>query len=373
MTDTSLSATMGRTRAHLFSPTVDFLCLGGGGIVVMAAIALMLPGAADIATVAAVSLVVANFVNHPHFAHSYQIFYRGFGRRLCDSSLPTVLRLRYGFAGIVVPILIAAYMAATILSGDALALGYALNFMGFVVGWHYVKQGFGIAMVDAAMARRYYAPGTRRAMLVNGYAGWIYAWLAVNRAVAAHDLWGIKNAAFALGDTVAVVAGAIFAATSAFVLLRLAGDRWRHGRHFAVNGLIAYFVSLYAWVVFVRIDPIFIYVVPAMHSLQYLTVVWRFEANRERAKAGTAAQRQAPGNGPRARLAAFGFMGLVLGAVGFWVLPLTLDMAVPYDHAIFGTHLFLFAFWIFINVHHYFMDNVIWRRENPEAKAFLFS
>ena len=30
---------------------------------------------------------------------------------------------------------------------------------------------------------------------------------------------------------------------------------------------------------------------------------------------------------------------------------------------------FLAAFFAFINVHHYFMDHVIWRRENPATRA----
>ena len=33
---------------------------------------------------------------------------------------------------------------------------------------------------------------------------------------------------------------------------------------------------------------------------------------------------------------------------------------------------FLFIGWTFINIHHYFIDNVIWRRDNPEARRYLF-
>lgn len=373
MTDASLATPLKQPRRHLFGPMVDFLCLGGGGLIVLAAAALLLPGESIVSSFSVVMLVIANFINHPHFAHSYQIFYRGLGRRLRDGSLPSHMRWRYIFAGYVVPALIVAYFAATILANDVRALGFALNFMGFVVGWHYVKQGFGIAMVDAAMSRRYFTAQTRRAMLLNGYACWIYAWIAANRAFAAGDLWGIEGAAFAFSDTLNLIAGAVFAATSALVLLRLVGDRLRHDRRFALNGLIAYFVSLYAWVAFVKIDPLFVYITPALHSLQYLAVVWRFETNREYANGPAVAGGDASGGGPKARLAAFAILGFVLGALGFWILPIALDKLVPYDQAVFGPHLFLFAFWIFINVHHYFMDNVIWRRDNPETKAYLFS
>jgi hypothetical protein len=141
-----------------------------------------------------------------------------------------------------------------------------------------------------------------------------------------------------------------------------------------LNGTIAYLVSLYLWLVFVGINPFFLLIIPAFHSLQYTLVVWRYRLNRERdtpearltAEAGTL-----PGKSLW-RLARFAAIGLVLGLVGFWGAPMLLDRIVPYDSEVFGTALFLFMFWIFINVHHYFLDNVMWRRENPEMGKYLF-
>jgi hypothetical protein len=46
---------------------------------------------------------------------------------------------------------------------------------------------------------------------------------------------------------------------------------------------------------------------------------------------------------------------------------------VPYDEAALGATVFLFASWVFINVHHYFLDSVMWRSANPDVKRFLFS
>ena len=39
----------------------------------------------------------------------------------------------------------------------------------------------------------------------------------------------------------------------------------------------------------------------------------------------------------------------------------------------FGPSLFLFMFYIFINIHHYFLDNVMWRRGNPDVQQYIFS
>jgi hypothetical protein len=69
----------------------------------------------------------------------------------------------------------------------------------------------------------------------------------------------------------------------------------------------------------------------------------------------------------------FVLTGLLLGYLGFWGVPQVLDKLVPYDRVAFGGTMFLFVFWIFINVHHYFLDNVMWRRENPDTRKYLFS
>jgi hypothetical protein len=95
--------------------------------------------------------------------------------------------------------------------------------------------------------------------------------------------------------------------------------------------------------------------------------VWRFEANRSIALAGGTNIGAA-----RWSLARFAAIAILLGLAGFWWAPTLLDAFVTYDHASLGGTAFLFFFWIVINVHHYFIDNVLWRRENPETGQYLF-
>ena len=73
------------------------------------------------------------------------------------------------------------------------------------------------------------------------------------------------------------------------------------------------------------------------------------------------------------RFTRFVVIGLLLGALGFWGLPIAFENLVPYDHDVFGATAFFFMFWIFINVHHYFLDNVMWRRQNPDVGKHLFA
>src|SRR5262249_28387798 len=104
-----------------------------------------------------------------------------------------------------------------------------------------------------------------------------------------------------------------------------------------------------------------------------LVVVWRYQLNRTKAAPDSASRPF--GSGPSIGALRFGLflaLGVLFGWLGFWAVPKWLNGAVAYDHKIFGQSVFLFVFWIFINVHHYFLDNVMWRRENPETRRFLF-
>ncbi|TIV89834.1 MAG: hypothetical protein E5V74_30890, partial [Mesorhizobium sp.] len=67
----------------------------------------------------------------------------------------------------------------------------------------------------------------------------------------------------------------------AATLLMLA-RRWRKNGGLPYNGIVAYVASLYLWILIARINPLWLLVVPALHSLQYLAVVWRYQTNVER-------------------------------------------------------------------------------------------
>jgi hypothetical protein len=128
-------------------------------------------------------------------------------------------------------------------------------------------------------------------------------------------------------------------------------------------------------VVFVRINPLVLAIVPTFHSLQYLAVVWRYQLNAGERGAGAAAPAAVSRIVP-AQWAGFAFfigVGVVLGFLGFQGIPRSIDALLPYNHRVFGPSLFLFAFYIFINIHHYCLDNVMWRRGNPDVQQYLFT
>lgn len=367
-----------RDKRYLFGPVVDFFCLGGVTLLVLPLL-LLLPAAEYSLQVNTFMLFLANFINHPHFAHSYQLFYRGFRSKAFTSELGPAMQARYLFSGIAVPILLMAFFAYCILSGDVKLLGQGGNIMALFVGWHYVKQGYGMLMLDAVLKRNFFQEREKKILLVNSYAVWIAAWLSANAYVTSRELAGLQYYSFDFPEPIVLAAQLVALVTSLAAVWALY-QHWRRSRGVLLNGIMAYAVSLYAWLLFVRFNPLWILVVPALHSLQYLIVVWRYEINfgKAQVEASGKAKAHSPlarlfGGGLGAHLALFAAGGLIFGFIGFWGLPMLLSWFVPYDQALFGSMLFIFVAWIFINVHHYFIDNVMWRRENPDTKQFLFS
>lgn len=362
LADTRTTATTGRQTPALFSPAIDFLCLGGASFLLLPALAWLLPSDFNPRALG-VGLVMSSLITYPHFAHSYQIFYRSFGAVVRGQDGDPRLRLRYWWAGLVIPILLAAFLVGSIFWADARTLGYAGNAMAFFVGWHYVKQGFGALMVDAALRRSYFDAADRKVLLINAYVSWIVSWLVVNKVVAERNLWGISFAAIDLPSGLLWLGVMVLAVTTVFALWTLLRHARAHPGAVPLGGIAGYLAPLYLWVFLIR-APVLGAVIPALHGLQYLVIVWRYQLNVARSAAREAALRS---------FAGFLLRGVLLGWFGFWVLPGLLDHVVAYDAAEFGGYLFFFVLFVFINIHHYFIDNAMWRKENPHTLKHLFT
>jgi hypothetical protein len=377
LADTAPAITAERQSRSFFSPTLDFLCLGGGSLVMIPILAFAIPDDLNGETLLLTALL-ANVINHPHFAHSYQIFYRTYPQVMRQPDMSPSLRLRYLWAGVISPVIILGALAAALFVGDQQTLGLAVNAMGFFVGWHYVKQGYGMIMVDAARLRCFFGERQKKILLVNSYLCWGLAWALANRTVAERDLWGISYAA--IDVPLPVLWGFILAVSvsSLLVLVTLLQHVKAHGGATPINGIMAYVAALYPWLL-LGSEPIVGALIPAFHSLQYLIIVWRVQLNVERAKPGASEHvdwMHRFGIGFRRDTARFvGFLGngFVIGLLGFWLIPLLAGFYVAYDRAEYGPNLFLFLFWIFINIHHYFIDNAMWRKENPHTLKYLFA
>ncbi len=317
--------------------------------------------AADLAT--GLTFFLAAFVvNDPHFSVTYVLFYRDVRARALGNAWSPAQRARYLVAGFVVPAALAAWAAAALAMRSAAVLGGMIQLMFLLVGWHYVKQGFGAMMVLAARRGIAFRPRERLAILAHCFAGWAYAWSGHGRPGQEVEEKGVVYTTLARPAWIGPLAGAVFAATLVVLAVVLVVKWRREGRLSIFTPLVALLASVWAWSVCSGADPLVRYAVPALHSVQYLYFVGLMERGRAR-------EREGPPwfESSRARIGLLAASALALGWVLFHGAPWALDGLVPRREraSALGATPYFAALYTFVNIHHYFMDGVLWRRENP--------
>lgn len=311
-------------------------------------------------------------INDPHFAVTYVLFYRDGVARAFDGTLAPAQRARYLLAGVVVPLVLVVWAAAALATKSAVALGLMIQLMFLLVGWHYVKQGFGVMLVLAARRGIRFARSERLAILAHCFAGWAYAWASPADPGTEVEEKGVVYTTIAHAPWLERATGAVFLATALVLLGVLVQKRRREGRLPLFTPLTALLCSIWSWSIYSSIDPLVVYVIPALHSVQYLYFVWLLRGNEAR-------EREGPPwfeTSARVRLGMLALSALALGWLFFHGAPSLLDDLLVSRRsrrvaAALGPTPYFAAIYTFVNVHHFFMDYVIWRRENP-ATRYLF-
>src|SRR5207253_2223374 len=108
-----------------------------------------------------------------------------------------------------------------------------------------------------------------------------------------------------------VTAGALVASTIALVGILVA--KWRRERQMLpIAPLAGLLITVWSWTIYSSIDPLLRYVIPALHSIQYLYFVWLMKRNEARESEG-------PPTFGRPVAVRLGFLAVSALALG-WVL-----------------------------------------------------
>jgi hypothetical protein len=308
-------------------------------------------------------------INDPHFAVTYCLFYRDFVSRAFGAACSPAQRLRYLAAGVLAPLGLAGWAMAALAAKSASALGLFIQLMFLLVGWHYVKQGFGVMLVLAARRGVRFAARERTAILAHCLAGWAYAWASPADAGTEVEEKGVVFTTVVHPAWFERLTLAVFLGTACVLLWVLVQKVRREGRLPVLTPLTALLCSIWSWSIYSSADPLVVYVIPALHSVQYLYFVWLLRANEAR-------EREGPPwfeTSARVRLGILAASALALGWVLFHGAPTALDdLLVPRRMRASDTGLgatpYFAALYTFVNIHHFAMDSVIWRRENPETR-----
>lgn len=312
----------------------------------------------------------AYFINDPHFAVTYLLFYKDARRRALGPDLPLAQRIRWVVSGLVVPAALVTWAVAALAFHSAQALGWMIQLMFLLVGWHYVKQGFGVLTVLSARRGVRVSARERTAILFHCFAGWAYAWANPAMPAGEFEEKGVVYGALAHPRWLELVTGSAFALSALLLVWVLATSRRREGRMLPLAPLSGLLITIWAWTVYSSIDPLIRYVIPALHSIQYLYFVWLMKRNEARAAEG-------PPTFGRPVAVRLGFLAisavalawlLFHGAPGYLDGILVKQPARGAEPDALGETPFFAAFFVIVNIHHYFMDHVIWRRENPDTR-----
>jgi hypothetical protein len=338
--------TAGGVRA-IFSPTLDFLCVGGIGICALAAVALNPTDFASYAYWPATILGLQILFNFPHFIASYRLLYQS-----------KEIVYRYKWASIYLPIVLGSYLLfslvhpvvfrepvndkyshlADLISGMYLAAHYAGQTWGMVASF---------AFLGGVQIQKIERQALRTVLLV--FVAWHVA--IANHLVPKYTLFvpELKPFLDRLFEVITPFAhGAIVVAIAVFVRM---GYRTR--RVPPLSALVPIPLLYCGYLVFTR-GHAGLLLLQVCHALQYLIFPLRVEINRSNIGESRAERKHIV------------LYVLALIAVGAFVF-LGPD-ALPGETLPFGATILL----ALINIHHFFIDGCVWKISTPEVKKDLF-
>jgi hypothetical protein len=274
-------------------------------------------------------------------------------------------------AGGVVPCVLLTWLVVALGSRSAATLGTLIELMFLLVGWHYVKQGFGVLSVLSARHGVRFGQLERRVILAHCFAGWAYAWASPAQGRLESEEKGVLYFSLPRPPWLERLTFAAFA-LSALALGAVLLLKWHRERRLPpLAPLTGLLVSIWAWSVYSSADPLLVYTIPALHSLQYLYFVWLLKRNQARDEASALEF----GPPALARLWWLAAGAVALGWLLFHAAPELFDAIRISDHrrsherlGDLGPTPWFAGIFAFVNIHHYFMDNVLWRRENPDTR-----
>ena len=334
-------------RPSIISPTVDFLCVGGLSILVM--VPLLLSGRTDLVLIGAgVQAWIATLINMPHFLASYRIVY---GSR--------AMILRHKWATLYIPLIMVVYMMLAVWQAqESQAMVYVfITISSVYLAWHYTGQVWGMMASYAYLDGRAFDVTERRLIRTSLriLLAWHLAWfLFTQLRDPSRVMWiyqlatGASVIAFGLG---------------AFGLLRM---RQRTGHAPPRLAMVAW-IALFVWYAVMARDPKALFWVQIAHSIQYLAFPVRVELNQTQHNPHATAATVAT------HMAAYAVVLLAASLLVAQVVPASLMGLIGNAFGEEPGRAAPILILMFINIHHYFTDGVLWKISNPAVRQQLFA
>ena len=329
-------------------------------------------------TTASLSLLV----NYPHFLISYKLAYSR-GRsfilehwwQMLFVPLAMIAVFAWAYTQYAIPVgelpvivqlrqlLAPLGTNAQLLSGPRLGdvlVGLTFDVMLFTVGWHYTKQTFGCTMVYAYFDQYPMTPRQRTIVKWSLLSVWWLTFADGNRQSGRQAFSQFAYYSFDMPDIAVPIGWLLLVGGVALTLHQVVWKNYKElGRLPSANMAVPYVALLAWWLPITRQSEFYFLLTPFFHSLQYLTFVYKMEDTRIRGLSHPEV---------RGSLVAIGVV--VAGWLAFEFVPNEVDTALGTFNA-WQMFFFFTAAMLFINIHHYFLDNVLWRFKDPQVRQYL--
>lgn len=382
----------------VISPTLDFWLFGGASLLffLVMCLAKVLGGENEVLQQRFLQIPVAFALlslvcNHPHFLSSYKLAYGRGLRFIFQNPVSLVIvplglvcfyfigfrnyNVEIGESNLVVQMnQISEGLGIGFNFGSSLTLGpeligLSIWLMYLTVGWHYSKQVFGVVLIQAAYANYTVSPFQKTLLKMNVSCIAIYQFLFMAKAMGKYSgsamkdprFGGIELSKLVLPEWAFELAKGATGISLCLVIVFWFGRNWINQRAFPNLNILTPLVAFHIWwVPLLEMPEYYLVMIPFFHSLQYLPFVYRVEDHLY----GQSKYKNLKMN------LSFLLIGIA-GFLFFEMIPLSIDKyfetSVNYSAWIFVT---MFA--VFINIHHFFIDSVIWKFHQPEIRGAFF-
>ncbi len=341
----------------IINPTVDAICVGGLSVVISAAVIgyawITQAGANKLLLAVQLYLFTDLLINWPHFMASYRLLY---GSRQNFTKHPLVT--------IGLPILAVLFLGYVFLkcrssadSGIApqLPIITALEWVApILLAWHYTGQAWGMTACFSFLSG-FRMTATERRLIRSGF----YALFAFHVAWV-YDSMGFVQSVLPEQEAGLFVMRSVLATCRAAVFLGFVAGLWgfrqlarREGRSIPLRVWLPW-LATFCWYAMVDMHPTAFFLLQFFHALQYLTFPVRVELN----------EFTRPQHKWLHLMIYYGLL-VLFGLLAFDGSRLFGELGDAYLPVVT-------AIVIIINVHHYFIDAVIWKIRDPQVRQALF-
>lgn len=237
----------------------------------------------------------------------------------------------------------------------------SIRLMYILVGWHYAKQVFGCILITLRMDQIQLKQIDRNLLKYTLFSVAIYNFffssIPVGNASSTSYFYNLPIEAMGFSPDFLLYSKSLSIIMSlllpAYLYLKYRGAI---REQIPMRAIVVYLAFIIWWLPPVRQLDYSLYAIPFFHSLQYLLFAAKIEGHHKMTFKNNFIQV---------------LVLIVAGFLFFEFVPNLLDISLKTIPGL-GTIFFYIAFPVFINIHHFFIDNCIWKVSNHEVKEKIF-